>query len=260
MTGNPINDVTPSSEDSEFDVPEFLAEEDWEAGIAGLLGGLPKVDPPEGFIDKAMDHRPLYAGRSALVASLVSVVAAVVIFGSGILGDDVVVPDLEALVDRHSFTEASLFDTVIPLGSTDEDGYVFELIEDDPVAADAPLRLPNGFELEASFKRRTLEQAVFTSGGDAVSVFQERGHVDFEHLVQEGLTKIDGVNAWTDPSRDLVIFQAAESTVTIIGLQPEMMGEVAATLDPEFDLSTWSKVGQRINRVTRELGFTDVSN
>ncbi len=260
MTGNPTNDVTPSAEDSEFDVPEFLAEEEWEAGIAGLLGGMATIDPPEGFIGNALDHRPLYAGRSALMASLVSVVAAVVIFGSGVLGDDVVVPDLEALVDRHSFTEASLFETVIPLGSTDEDRYVFELIEDGPVAADTPLLLPSGFELEASFKGRNLDQAVFTSGGDAVSVFQERGRVDFERLVQQGLTKIDGVNAWSDPSRDLVIFQAAESTVTIIGLQPGMMGEVAATLDPESDLSTWSKVGQRINRMTRELGFADVSD
>ena len=260
MTGNPTNDVAHSSEGSEFDVPEFLAEEDWEAGIAGLLGGMPLVDPPEGFIETAVDHRPLYSGRSALAASLVFVVAAVVIFGSGILGDDVVVPDLEALVDRHSATEASLFETVIPLGSTDEDRYVFELIEDGPVTADTPLLLPNGFELEASFKGRDLEQAVFTSGGDAVSVFQERGRVDFEHLVLEGLTKIDGVNAWSDPSRALVIFQSAESTVTIIGLQPEMMGEVAATLDPESDLSTWSKLGQRINRITRELGFADVSD
>ncbi len=255
-----MNDMTPSSEGSELDVPEFVAEEDWEAGIADLLGAMSMVDPPEGFIDNALDHRPLYAGRSALAASLISVVAAIVIFGSGILGDDVVVPDLEALVTRHSVTEASLFDTVIPLGSTDEDGYVFELIEDGPVAGDSLLRLPSSFELEASFKRHNLEQAVFTSGGDAVSVFQERGRVDFEQLVQEGLTKIDGVNAWADPSRTLVIFQAAESTVTIIGLQPEMMGEVAATLDPESDLSTWSKVGQRINRVTRELGFADVSD
>ncbi|MEL7158282.1 MAG: hypothetical protein AAFN30_17020 [Actinomycetota bacterium] len=39
------------------------AEEAWESEVAAALGGLPPVEPPAGFLDRALNHRPLHAGR-----------------------------------------------------------------------------------------------------------------------------------------------------------------------------------------------------
>ena len=54
-----------------------LPEEPWEADVGALLGALPPVDPPEGFIASALDHRPLYAGR--IVVGLLGGFAAMVV-------------------------------------------------------------------------------------------------------------------------------------------------------------------------------------
>jgi hypothetical protein len=55
-------------------------EEPWEAEVGSLLGRLPMVEPPEGFMAAALDHRPLRGGRTllSLVALVVAAVAAVV--------------------------------------------------------------------------------------------------------------------------------------------------------------------------------------
>ncbi len=60
-------------------------EEPWEAEIGALLGGLPMVEPPEGFLTAAMDHRPLRGGRT-----LLGLAAAVVIVGAGVVSADLV--------------------------------------------------------------------------------------------------------------------------------------------------------------------------
>lgn len=39
------------------------AEEPWERDVAAALGRLPAVEPPTGFLERAVDHRPLHAGR-----------------------------------------------------------------------------------------------------------------------------------------------------------------------------------------------------
>lgn len=90
----------------------MFADEPWEAEISQLLGGLPSVDPPPGFIDQAIDHRPLFAGR-ALVGMLA---AAAVVFGAtfalGAFGQPRLVPELSTLtsgVAVQSSSSASIF-------------------------------------------------------------------------------------------------------------------------------------------------------
>ena len=81
-------------------------EEPWEDEIAGLLGGLAMVDPPAGFIDRAIDHRPLFAGR--MVAGLA--LAAVVVFGGtfalGAFGQPRLVPDLGTLTSGSAVIQS----------------------------------------------------------------------------------------------------------------------------------------------------------
>ena len=40
------------------------SEEPWETHVASALAGLPLVEPPDGFLARAVDHRPLHAGRT----------------------------------------------------------------------------------------------------------------------------------------------------------------------------------------------------
>ena len=77
-----------------------LGEEPWEAEIGALLGGLPPVDPPEGFIDSALRHRPLHAGRILVGLAVLSIVALVGTVGSGVVGRAEVTPPIDERAAR----------------------------------------------------------------------------------------------------------------------------------------------------------------
>lgn len=76
---------------------DVFPDEPWEAEISQLLSGLGSVEPPPGFIDQAIDHRPLFAGRA--LAGLLA--AAAVVFGAtfalGVFGQPRLVPELSTL-------------------------------------------------------------------------------------------------------------------------------------------------------------------
>jgi len=76
---------------------DLFPDEPWEADISSLLSGLGPIDPPPGFIDQAIDHRPLFAGRSVvgLLASAAVVFGAT--FALGAFGQPRLVPDLSTL-------------------------------------------------------------------------------------------------------------------------------------------------------------------
>lgn len=57
--------------------PALQPDDPWEHEVAAALRGLPTVEPPAGFIDRAVDHRPLHAGRRT------AALAAVALFGLG---------------------------------------------------------------------------------------------------------------------------------------------------------------------------------
>ena len=55
--------------------PALQPDEPWEDEVAAALRGLPTIEPPAGFIDRAVDHRPLHAGRLAAGLAAVALVA-----------------------------------------------------------------------------------------------------------------------------------------------------------------------------------------
>lgn len=257
MNSDPMNSDPTSSDRTAFgDLPE----EAWEGEIGRLLADLPMMDPPEGFIDQALNHRPLYSGRTTVLALAASVLSIVVVSMTGLLADEMFVPDLEALLSRHSATEAGLLGGVIPTGGSGNADYVFEVIEEPAEAGAASVVLPSEFEWEASFGVKDLRQRVFAADGQTVSVFHEPGQIDFTELPVEGLLSVDGVVAWADPSRDLVIMQTTDSAVTIIGMSPEGLGEMMEGLEVVDGPSRWRRFSRRINRVTRQLGFPDLTS
>lgn len=91
---------------------DLFPDEPWEAEISDLLRGLTPVEPPPGFIDQAIDHRPLFAGR--LLVGLLAAAAAVfgVTLALGALGQPRLVPEVSTLTAGsavQSGTSASVF-------------------------------------------------------------------------------------------------------------------------------------------------------
>lgn len=243
---------------------EFLAEEAWESEVTDLLAGLPFVDPPPGLIDDALNHRPLHAGRTLVGLGVMAVLAlgAFVGFGDvdfGGVDGDFVVPPVADLVAQHDATSSDdvAGDLLNPaLGFTigsGADAVQIEPIPDD--AASNAASLPDGFERRATFAGAELEQQVFNSADGAASIFLQPGAVDFDELPAEGRTTIEGVAAWTDPATETVVVQAADATVTIVGLSEAEVATVVASLDrPE---SFAGSLGGRLAEWTTQLGFAD---
>jgi hypothetical protein len=66
---------------------------------------------------------------------------------------------------------------------------------------------------------------------------------------------IDGVLAWVSPDDDMVVLEAAESAVTIIGLSSR---EVEAAIEDIPRQSRVDGLAGVVNAITRELGFPDL--
>lgn len=76
---------------------DVFPDEPWEAEISDLLGRLSMVEPPPGFIDQAIDHRPLFAGRSLAALTVAAAALFAGSFALGAFGQPRLVPELNTL-------------------------------------------------------------------------------------------------------------------------------------------------------------------
>ncbi len=195
---------------------EVFEEEAWEADISAMLGQLPAVEPPPGFLANAVDRRPLFAGRTLAGLGLAAVAVFVAAAGMGGLDQPHVVPELDALAARHSSAAA---------GVPDPD---FEAVDR---AGGPPISLPGNFEAEAVFEAEELSQSVYATGDDdPVSVFSQPGSVDWEKLPAEGLEVLEGNKAWVDSDAGVLVFEADDSTVTVVGLSSSELSDLLSGL------------------------------
>lgn len=218
-------------------------EEPWETDIGAMLGGLPMVDPPAGFIDSALDHRPKYAGRSVVGLCAVSVLAVFAAVLTGAAGRTTVAPQIEELAQRHTTVQAGI------LGPTT--GEVDYRI-------DTPVEMPDGFERTRNLAAEDIRQALYASGETSVSVFVQDGQVRWDALPEDGLTEVDGLQAWVDDSRKIVVVEASNSTVTIVGLPADGVGQVLSTV-PRNEQSWFDETQELVESVVGQLGFPRLS-
>ncbi len=215
-------------------------EEPWEAQIGSMLAGLPDVEPPTGFIDSALDHRPLYSGRTFAALMAVSVVAMVGSVATGVLGRAEVTPSVDDLASRHTTTvQAGVFGT----SETDVD-YRIETSVD----------MPDGFERTRNIAAEDLRQALYARGDESVSVFVQEGRVQWESLPEAGLTEVDGMTAWFDEARRITVVEASDNVVTIVGLPIEEAALVLETV-PDREVSPLDRVQDAVNAITSQLGY-----
>jgi hypothetical protein len=217
-------------------------EEPWEGQIGAMLGRLPAVDPPPGFMDAAVDRRPLHAGRIMVALAIASIVAVSAAVLTGVTTAEPVAPAVDELARRHnSAVEAGVLGSLGPgTGSVGE----------------TPVELPPGFERAGDVAARDLQQAVYARGDEAVSVFVQQGPVAWELMPSEGLTDIDGMRAWVDQSRRIVVVEAGGEIVTVVGLSGDEVADVVAEL-PRTGLTVGERATRTVRAITGQFGFPD---
>lgn len=230
---------------------DVRSEEPWESEIGDMLRGLPTVEPPQGFIDNVLDHRPRYAGRLLGLLATVSMGSLAALFFLGPNQDtEMVSPTLETFEQQHSSVEAGV------LGAGSEGETLFKPIDKQ---VDSPINLPDNFERAGNFEASESTQEIFSREGssDDVSVFIQPGLVDWASLSNEGLTVIDGNKAWVDRQREITVIQADKKVVTIVGLPEEEVVEVVQNTPQD---STGSQLSRMIADVIEQLGFPGVTS
>jgi hypothetical protein len=216
-------------------------EEPWEQQIHELLAGLPPVDPPEGFIGRAVDHRPKYACRLSVLALASVTAVTVVIVGLGLVGDpERVAPSVPALATRHVQVGAS----VVP-GFDRGPGSV-EVAE---VAA-----LPRTFRPVATLRDGDLVQYVYDRDGQPVSVFVQPGAVSWESLPADGLVEHGDGWVWADTERRVVVLEIGAAAVAVVGLDVD---EALVFLggEPRAEVGAGQRLHALVSEVARQAGF-----
>lgn len=228
-----------------FDPGAGLEEEPWEAEIGALLGGLPTVEPPDGFIDTALRHRPLHAGRilTGLAALTIAALAGAVWTGAGERAE--VAPPIDELADRHAVIRAGVF----PGGPFEQPNRGVE----------PPVELPEGFRNTGSLEADGIRQAVYARGDESVSVFVQDGSLSWEAMPGDGLTEIDGQRAWVDRSRLVTVVEAGDRTVTIVGLGSDEVAEVLAGVR-DGERSPGERARDLAEAIVIQLGFAPVDD
>lgn len=219
-------------------------EEPWEREIHELLSSLPMVDPPEGFLQRAIDHRPKYAGRLSLLAVTSVVAATLGLVGFGVVGDrQAVAPAVPALAARHG-------QVVAGLGPGGRGGAArFE-----PVEETAPVALPAGFQAREARRDGDLVQVVYDHAGQKVSVFAQRGSVSWDRLPPAGLGKLHGKPVWSDAARRIVIVESGPYVVVVVGLDVDRAKDLLRDTEPER-VSAGDRVRALAREVARQAGF-----
>ncbi len=222
---------------------ESVTEEPWEAEVGQLLGGLPAVEPPDGFIDRVVDRRPLNAGRTLAALGLLTLGLAL----ASTIGDAVrpaeVVPEIEDLVARHDL--AATVGLSSGLAGT----------EDRAELDGGPFDLPVGFESEGEVTVEDVRQAVYARDDEAVSVFVQDGRVDWSALPADRLGRLGDLRAWVDEERAISVIEVDGSIVTVIGLGPDELDEAMRATATDEGRSLGQRATDLAEAVVSNLGY-----
>jgi hypothetical protein len=231
-----------------FDRDDLAPEEPWEGEISALLGAMPAVDPPEGFVAEALDHRPLHAGRTVAGLVLATIVVAMLSATSGLINHAAAIPEIAMLTSRHSAAQAGVAGSGAGVEAEPGDG-----------GSQPPVSLPDTYHREATIEADDLRQAVYSREGETVSVFVQDGKVDWEALPDAGRVRIADEPAWVDEAGQVTVLEAGEQAVTIVGLPPEEVAALIAALPPDEPPGPGRSLYERsvdvATKMAEQLGF-----
>ena len=224
---------------------EVWPEEDWEATVARALSSLPPVDPPQGFLQRAIDHRPKYAARLSAASLALVVVSAAAVVTLGLVGDPAsVAPAVPVLRDRHVRVAAG------PGFGGGGDDTTFEAVDESgPVVT-----LPAEFEPKGRLRDDEVLHVLYDHHGQVVSVFIQPGSVSWDEMPEDGILERGGRPVWVDRRSRVVILEVSSHVVTVVGLDPD---RVVALLsgEPETRVTAGDRLRALAREVSRQAGF-----
>ena len=228
---------------------EGVFEEDgWESEISALLASLPMVEPPPGFLERAVDHRPMFALRGTVALLSGATLALFGVTQVGGLDRHEVVPPVDDLLERHATAEVAMHDGTLESGQ----GLVRGDDGDGP-----PLSLPGSLEHQGQIEGGDPDQVLYADDDDAVSVFLQPGRVDWDELPRDGMDTLGGVPAWVDPEKELVLVESSDAAVTIVGLSPaELIGPLQTLPRRSRGAAAWLR--ETASAISAQLGFADL--
>ncbi len=176
-------------------------EEPWEAEIASMLGGLGPIDPPDGFLESAVDHRPAFSGR--LLAGLTFAVlafAAVGISTDWSAMSTRITPELSALETSHRAFGPESSDT--------------------PSSDALPPGVPDGFVVAEPADAGPWDHEVVERAPGTVSVFRQAGSLNWDGLVDGRRSIVGTTEVWVTGSGS-VMFEHAGEVFVLVGLDAD---------------------------------------
>ncbi|MDA3038038.1 MAG: hypothetical protein O3C27_00680 [Actinomycetota bacterium] len=206
------------------------------------------VEPPPGFLEKAVDRRPLFALRGTVALLCGATLALFGVTQIGGLDRHEVLPPVDDLIERHATAEVAMHDGTLEADET----LVRGDDEDSP-----PLSLPGSLQQQGRIEGSDPDQMLYADDDDAVSVFSQPGRVDWEELPRDGMETLGGVPAWVDSEQELVLVESADAAVTIVGLSPaELVGPLQTLPRRSRGAAAWLR--ETASAISAQLGFADL--
>ena len=217
-----------------------------------LLRGLPAVEPARPIQRPA--SMPTPSRRPRRLGTAVAAVAAiwVVVLGVGVsLGSLPIVPEVEQLALQHAAAEEG--DMTMGFEPMD----MKKMMDDDPAVVPD---LGHGMGLDSVYEAGDLVQAVYSDGDHAVSVFHERGEVDWDDMPDYGDVEMMGdTPIWRSSMNGVTVLvvERGDLVVTVVadGDMEDDMATMAGTMVPKVDedMSWWEQLkaapGNVIDRI-----------
>lgn len=230
-----------------------------------LVRDLGEVEPPQGFLERALPgERSRFSPRLGLVG-LVAVAAAWVLILAVGLG--VALPDVSPPVDEFADQHAEVADATETSPTLPERSDGLQRLSPEEVSdLDAPFVVPDAidpFERVAAYAGEGTVQVLYADREREVSVFQQEGSLDWDELPAEGRRDDPDVGrAWvgtvetpSGPAAVAVVPRGGDIVYTVIATSPEEAWQVAERLPPPRDYSIAERTKRNLEGVARRLGF-----
>lgn len=229
-----------------------------------LLRTLPAVEPP-GPISLGVPRT-----RFAVANMVASVAAGVLLLAlsSSAIGPAALGPGVGGAVDAHASTVSALqaggilptsAGRLVPDHDVPPTTAPRRSVDDLPAPFAAPRALA-GYELVDAYDARNGLHLLYRHGAHGLSVFEQRGRVDWDALLADDGTmlSINGQRAWrwdAEPCDGrLVVLEADDMVVTVVGDEgADAVLAAAAALPDSRDLSTRQRLGRGIARALELL-------
>ena len=230
------------------DLRRELAELD---ATRSLLRSLPAVEPRRPI--QRPGSVPVPSRRPRRLATAVAAVAAVwlAVLTVGVsLGSLPVVPEVDQLAIQHAAADTG--ETTMGFAEMDKD----DMMDEDPAIVPD---LGDGMGLTEVFQAGDMVQARYSDGEHAVSIFHERGKVDWDDMPGSGeVDMMDDGPMWKSSMGDVtvVVVERGDHVVTVVAdgdMEAEMATKAGSMVpevddDPSFWSQLWSAPGNVLDR------------